>query len=463
MIEENSNAKFTFQSLNELGIFQLRTLARSIGVHLPTTMKKQELIEQILKVANGQIAPFVPTSKKGRPAKQIVEFKGSWSNQEETKVVVNSAFNSWELGKYLEPLLVSNFGVSSPCFEFNETDTTGAYNVEGIAFCEANGYVTLHVGGITKFNENNIVYISPQLAVDSVIRTGDTVQCLVNPKTKKACKVLSVNGAETGYACVFDKLEPIRPQPIVELFNKKELKFTKFLCPIGKGQRVLVRGERGSGKTELLKNMAEAFASVDMHTIFVSLDKRPEDKLFFDSKNIEFVFASFDTIPFRQMYMLELAVAKAKRMCEAKKDVVLIVDDLLAVARAYDFCLSKLNKTDYSGFDINTIIAIKKLLAVGKNVLNGGSITLIACIPCFGEVDDLRLVSMLDDVCNAHIILDKNLYQIGSKTYVSYRSKTDNETDLIDKSDIRKAYEIREKCNGKTEFEIEKIYQEFFD
>lgn len=463
MVFDTKDKNLTKEALYELGIFQLRSLARSIGVHLPTTLKKEELIEQILMVSSGQQAPFVPKNKKGRPAKGLADFSSAWAKQESSENGVK-AMNSWENGKFIESSGFSaSFGVSAPKSIFNETDTTNAFKATGVAFCEANGYVTLHLGGLTKLGQNDIAYISPQMALDFLIKTGDEVECLVNPKTNSVCKVLFVNGREIGHLNCFDKLHPIKPQPIVELFKKDELNFTKFLCPIGRGQRVLIRGERGSGKTELLKNMANGFALCNMHTIFVSLDKRPEDKLTFENSNIEYVFASFDTIPFRQMYMLELAVAKAKRMCEENKDVVLLIDDLMACVRAYDFCLAKANKTDFSGYDVNAVIAVKKLLAAGINAKEGGSVTLIGAMPCGVDGDDLRFVLTLDDVCNAHIILDKTLYKIGAKTYVSYQSQTDNENDLIGKEEMLKAADFRTQCKGKAYSEIERLYQKYFE
>ena len=87
--------------LDQLGIFQLRSIAREVGVHLPTTLKKQELINQILKVINGEIGPFVPKNKKGRPPKVIIGAESVWSTQEANADVKQEESHSWIKGKWI--------------------------------------------------------------------------------------------------------------------------------------------------------------------------------------------------------------------------------------------------------------------------------------------------------------------------------------------------------------------------
>ena len=464
MFSKTELKNLTEEKLNELGIFQLRTIARNIGVHLPTTMKKQDLVTQILKVAKGEVAPFVPKNKKGRPAKSLMDIQSSWSSQGSDTKSINLVNNSWELGKYIEPDLSfdANFGVSMPTFTYNE-DTDDGQIVEGIAFCEANGAVTLHIGGITKLNENNITVIKPQIAITSMIRTGDEIKCLLNPRTNSVFKILYINEKSEHQIKVFDKLQPILPNQIINLWGNKSLGVTKFICPVGKGQRVLLRGEKGSGKSELLKNIALQLDKSEIKTIYVALDKRPEDKINFSNTNIDYVFSSFDTIPFRQMYMLNLAIEKSKRMCENGLDVAIIIDDLFSAGKAYDYCLQRMGKDELLGLDISAIIALKKILAVGRNTDTGGSITLIGSLTVNNQFEDSRLLSMIDEICNCHIITDKNLYQGGFETWISLDSWTDNDRKLLSPSDLNIANKIKEECKNKTNIEIEKVCKKYFE
>lgn len=466
---KHSNNLYTESKLNEFGIFQLREIARNVGVHLPTTYKKDDLIQKILQVVRGEIEPFVAKNKKGRPPKNFIGYQSAWKKQEIDKENVNLFNSSWEKGAWLDTgNSVKEFGSGlkvcqdSVELKYNPELLKDCPTLEGVLFIEPNGWGTLHIGGILDLIGGSVAVVTPKLVEYFNLKTGDYIlgnyaEC---ENTLMINKVQKLNGKEPKKAerLSFNDLNISSSVDVIPLWKNKELQFTKYLAPIGKGQRVLVKGEKGSGKTKLLKALAFGFSSEDIHTIFVALDKRPEDKLDFSGSKVEYGFSSFDMIPFRQMYLIDLAIARAKRLCEEGKDVALVVDDLLAVVRAYNYCLPKSSNEHECIFDINAIIALKKLMAVGRNT-EKGSITLIGCISFGRSEEENRLIYQIDDLCNCHIEVDKQLFLAQMPCYILPTSYTDNSYALSSKEDFDMGQFIRSSSEGKSLAEISKIYE----
>lgn len=451
--------QFTEEELYQFGIYQLRDIARKLGVHLPTTYKKEELIEQILKIQSGELKPFVAKNKKGRPPKNFV-MKTEWTEQE-LKNISPESKTSWSNGKWVtmkfpELLVNESFSVSSPgIFE------TEDMNVRGIIYEEKNGWGTIHVGGLCNVFDNNLAVIPPSLMREYSLKSGDEVFCRYKEREglKTVYSLTELNGKSPRLfkRLNFEKLTPLKSNEVVPLWNDKNLIFTKFLSPIGKGQRAVVVGEKGSGKSFFLFHMAEEFAKNGIHTIFVSLDKRPEDKVCF-SENVETIFAPFDVVPFRQMYLLNLAIEKAKRLCEIGKDVAVFVDDLLAVVRSFEYCLEKEEHEKVDMFDLSSIIALKKIMATSKKILEGGSLTFVGCLGSSRE-EEKRLFELVDDLCNSHIFLSKELLNF-SKINVLPKSFTDNSLALLPEKDFNVGQQIKSECYNKNFRELAKIYEE---
>lgn len=458
--------EYTNQNLSQFGIFQLREIARSVGVHLPTTYKKDDLIEKILQVVKGEIKPFVAKNKKGRPPKSFIGYNGSWKKQEIEQNPQNLN-SSWERGHWLNTneqnkdfslkvsMPESNFFVSSN--DLGENEFT-----EGTVFIEPNNWGTLHIGGISNLVQSEVAIISPNLIEYFGIKTGDHIKATYENKEQSSFvkDIFSINGkqVENLSRTSFQNLNGISTTEILPLWENGELLFTKYLTPIGKGQRVLITGEKSSGKTKLLKDFALELSKNNLHTIFIALDKRPEEKMNLP-KEIEYGFSSFDMIPFRQMYLIELAVERAKRLCEMGQDVALVIDDLLSVARAYEYSI--INSSE-NQFNINSIVSLKKLLAVGRNTQNAGSITLVASIGDGKTDEETRLALMVDDLCNCHINLSKQMFLAGCECFVLPTSYTDNSFQLSNKDDTNLAFQIRSECENKNLIEVSKIYEKYF-
>ncbi|MBR1925534.1 MAG: hypothetical protein IJ837_01620 [Clostridia bacterium] len=461
----------TRENLNKFGIFQLREYARSIGVHLPTTYKKDDLIEKIMQVENGTIEPFVPKNKKGRPPKNVYDFNADWNvgyfeyaDQTEEKT-------SWVKGSFIqaqEPRenLFLNAKVSSKRELFITKDGQRPKEDSGILKIEPNGCGTLHLGGLNSLTNDDIAIIPYRMVKTYSLLDGDKVDCLCyddGSNYKQIADILKINDCILGglkrlYVSE-NRVDIIASSDVIKFWEDEDLAFSKFLAPIGKGQRVLVHADKNSNKSDFLNKLAIQTKNQNLHTIVVAIDKRPEEKSIYNQENIEYAFSTFDMTPFRQMYLVNLSIERAKRLCEMGQDVVLIIDDLISVLRAYNYSTISEQEEKVGEFNLNAIVAVKKLLAVAKNVEQAGTITLIAGVLNEQDSELEKIVSRFDSLCNSHIYLSEELYSLKAKSEVLPKSYTDNSYQLIDKLEIEKAEKLRQLTKDKTIKQIAEIYE----
>ena len=462
----------TREKLNKFGIFQLREYARSIGVHLPTTYKKDDLIEKIMQVENGDIQPFVPKNKKGRPPKNLYDFNSNWNvgyqyvDQTEEKT-------SWKKGSYLQSFepkedLFLNAQVSSRKELFITKDGQRPKEESGILMIEPNGNGTLHLGGLNSLTNDDIAIIPYRMVKTYSLLAGDKIDCLCyddGSGYKQIADILKINDCSLGdlrriYVSE-NSIDIISSNETINLWGDKSLTFSKFLAPIGKGQRVFVCADKNVIKSDFLNRIAIQTKKQNLHTIVVAIDKRPEEKSVYNQDNIEYAFSTFDMTPFRQMYLVNLAVERAKRLCEMGQNVVLIVDDIMSVLRAYNYSSISEQEEKIGEFGLNAIIAVKKLLAVAKNVEQAGTITLIAGVTNKQDLETQKLISRFDSLCNSHIYLSEELSLAKAKSEVLPQSYTDNIYQLLDKIDIEKSEKLRELTKDKTIKDIAEIYEKW--
>ena len=424
--------KYTKDNLNALGIFQLRDLARNVGVHLPTTYKKDELIEKILQVMSGEILPFVPKNKKGRPPKILVDYGGDVGFQNKPAKKTNKF--SWILGELMPEnsgvSFVEEFKVCMPDAVFYSKDENKPQKTSGVVFVEPSGAGALHVGGLSQIMNSDMAYISSDIIKAYNIKTGDEITCnvYVNLDNEKVVsEIEKINDFDIKlFERKYDSEKNFDVLASCKKIDFDELKELNTNVLIGKGQRVFVKSDKSLTCTKFLSKVSLSGNKNNQKTIVVSVDKRPEEKSLYDEKNIEYIFCNFDVTPFRQTYLINLGVERAKRLCEMGYDVMLLIDNMVSALRAYD-CYFDKNEQDACGYGMQAQIAIKKLLAVGGNVKNGGSITLFAGIY---ETDQEanKFFDRVESFCNSHIYLETNQngdFVINDKSY------TENAKEII--------------------------------
>ncbi len=237
-------------------------------------------------------------------------------------------------------------------------------------------------------------YVSPSQIRRFNLRTGDTVRGVIRkPKEGEKyfalLKVTSVNGAapsEMDERPNFDRLSPLFPDKKFNLEGDPTILSTRIIdifSPIGKGQRGLIVAPPKAGKTVLLKEIAQTIATNEpnIHLIVLLIDERPEEvadmRRSVRGPNVEVVSSTFDEAAERHVQVAEIVIEKAKRLVEAKKDVVILLDSITRLARAYNTTAPASGKVLTGGVDANALQYPKRFFGAARNCEEGGSLTII--------------------------------------------------------------------------------------
>jgi len=239
------------------------------------------------------------------------------------------------------------------------------------------------------------IYVSPSQIRRFSLRTGDTVTGVIRkPKDGEKyfalLKISTLNGqtpSETAERPVFDRLSPLHPDKKFDLeFNPSVIstRVMDIFSPIGKGQRGLIVAPPKAGKTVLLKEIAQAITAnyQDVYLIMLLVDERPEEvadmRRSVHGKNVEVISSTFDESAERHTQVAEIVLEKAKRLVEAGKDVVIMLDSITRLARAYNTTAPASGKVLTGGVDANALQWPKRFFGAARNCEEGGSLTIIA-------------------------------------------------------------------------------------
>lgn len=277
---------------------------------------------------------------------------------------------------------------------------------------------------------NHDVYISSSQIRRFQLRPGDVVTGQArHPKENERywglLKVEKINGQSADKIIVrpdFDKLTPIYPKEQLVLETEPEVLSTRLIdlvCPIGKGQRGLIVSPPKAGKTWLLKDIATAVARnyPDVHLMAILIGERPEEvtdinlHIKQETKGQGEVYSSnFDEPPEDQTHIAEMGLERAKRLVEEGKDVVMILDSITRLARAYNLAMPTSGRTLSGGFDPAALFPAKKYLGAARNIVDGGSLTVIgtALIETGSRMDDL-IYEEFKGTGNMELHLDRKL------------------------------------------------------
>lgn len=253
---------------------------------------------------------------------------------------------------------------------------------EGYGFLRVNGY----------FPSSDDVYISQAQIKRFKLQTGHTLVGQIRPakegeKYASLVKIDSVNDLEPEkiqYLRPFDSMVPIYPQEHIDLETPRHdlsMRLMDIFCPIGKGQRGLIVSPPKAGKTTLLKGIAHAIEANHPEIVLIALliDERPEEVTDFErSIKGEVVASTFDRLPEHHTRITELVLEKAKRLVEAGRDVVILVDSITRMSRAYNLIIPPSGRTLSGGLDPNAMHSPKRFFGAARNMEHGGSLTILA-------------------------------------------------------------------------------------
>ena len=307
------------------------------------------------------------------------------------------------------------------------------------------------------------IYVSPSQIRRFDLRTGDIVNGQVRPPKEgeryfALLKVEAVNGEnpeESKVKINFDNLTPIYPnQRFVLETNPKEMstRIMDLLTPIGKGQRGLIVAPPYSGKTVLLQKIANAITSNDPEVVLIVLliDERPEEVTDMQrSVKGEVISSTFDEPADRHIQVAEIVLEKAKRQVEHKKDVVVLLDSITRLARAYNTVEPHSGRVLTGGLDANALHKPKRFFGSARGTEEGGSLTIIGtCIIDTGSRMDEVIFEELKGTGNMELTLDRNLFQRRIYPAIDIRrSNTRREELLIPNDELQKIWVLRKVLN----------------
>ena len=264
----------------------------------------------------------------------------------------------------------------------------------GVLECLTDGYGFLRSSDYNYLSSPDDIYVSPQQIKKYGLKTGDVVECTVRPpheneKYFAMSTVKSINGREPSEVrdrVAFEHLTPLFPEEKFTLCGDKDttnpsVRIVDLFSPIGKGQRALIVAQPKTGKTVLMKDIANAIAAnhPEAYIMMLLIDERPEEVTdMARTVNAEVIASTFDEPADRHVKIAGIVLEKAKRMVECGHDVVIFLDSITRLARAYNTVAPASGKVLTGGVDANALQKPKRFFGAARNIEGGGSLTIIA-------------------------------------------------------------------------------------
>ncbi len=415
-------------------LIELKEIAKEFNIKNISKLKKSELIEEILKNSPKSIEKNgVILQEKITPKVKI----------EDNSTLVND--NKEEIREEKRERLK---------VMINESDTAiGVLEIlenNSFGFLRCNNYQT---------GENDI-YVSPSQIRRFNLRTGDEVQGKVREskegeKFKALLYVEKVNGENPERAVgrkSFESLTPIYPEDRLHLETNNEndlsSRLMDIICPIGKGQRGIIVAPPKAGKTTLLKKVAQNISKnyPEVKLIVLLIDERPEEVT--DMKrsiNGDVIYSTFDEEPQNHAKVSQMVLERAKRMVEQGKDVVILLDSLTRLSRAYNLTITPTGRTLSGGLDPGALIMPKKFFGAARNIEEGGSLTILATalVDTGSRMDDM-IFEEFKGTGNMEVHLDRKLQERRIFPAIDiYKSGTRKEDLILSDEEKEVAYSIR--------------------
>ncbi|WP_025640769.1 transcription termination factor Rho [Schnuerera ultunensis] len=373
--------------LREKKLEDLRVIAKTLGIKSITKYRKNELIDMILQ-NTGKEEEEVPQEKTSG------EIDINDIDMEELPEKVTEELEQME-----------NIDGAEGILEIHQ---------DGYGFLRSDNYLS----------GDNDIYVSPSQIRRFRLRTGDKVFGITRPaksgeKYKALLYVKSVNGLDPE-TCLnrpdFDSLTPIYPRKRIALEtvpNNLSTRIIDLMAPIGKGQRGMIVSPPKAGKTTLLKSVANAISKnhPDIEIIVLLIDERPEEVTDMQrSVDGDVVYSTFDELPNHHTKVAEIVLERAKRLVEHGKDVIILLDSITRLARAYNLTIPATGRTLSGGLDPGALHKPKRFFGAARNLEEGGSLTILATalVETGSRMDDV-IFEEFKGTGNMEIHLDRKL------------------------------------------------------
>ena len=434
----------TRETYAEMTLVDLKNKAKELGIKNISKLKKSEIIDELVKVTPNAIEKngVILTEKIAPKVREQENSNNTFSNNHENRENYSMTEEQKEEKKERLKVMINESGSSKGVLEVQENNNFG--------FLRCNNYLT---------GENDI-YVSPSQIRRFNLRTGDEVQGKVREakegeKFKALLFVEKVNGDNPEKAIGrknFETLTPIYPNERLHLEtdNEKDLssRLMDIICPIGKGQRGIIVAPPKAGKTTLLKKVAQNISKnhPDIKLIVLLIDERPEEVT--DMKrsiNGDVIYSTFDEEPQNHAKVSQMVLERAKRMVEQGKDVVILLDSITRLSRAYNLTINPTGRTLSSGLDPGALIMPKKFFGAARNIEEGGSLTILATalVETGSRMDDM-IFEEFKGTGNMEVHLDRRLQERRIFPAIDiYKSGTRKEDLLLSDEEKEVAFAIR--------------------
>lgn len=313
----------------------------------------------------------------------------------------------------------------------------------------------------------NDVYVSPSQIRRFGLKTGDIISGNTRIKTQAEkfsallylTKINGVSPSEATKRANFEDMTPIFPNERLRLENGQSstaMRIVDLLSPIGKGQRGMIVSPPKAGKTTLLKQVAQSVLknNPEMHLLILLIDERPEEvtdiKEAITGENVEVIYSTFDELPEHHRRVSEMVIERAKRLAEHKKDVMILLDSITRLARAYNLTVPPSGRTLSGGLDPAALHMPKRIFGAARNMREGGSLTILATalVDTGSKMDDV-IYEEFKGTGNMELVLDRKLQEKRVFPAIDIPKSGTRREDLLLSSEEQEAvYTMRKALNG---------------
>ncbi len=451
------------EKLQALPVGELREIAKANGIKSVSILRKQQLIDMILEVTQRN-------EKKEESEKTEESVKGSDEDKQET---AREQKNTGENGRHRKRHHSDNLEHRDEVPQENGVTRTGILEVmpDGFGFIRCDNYLP---------GEDD-VYVAPSQIKRFQMKTGDFITGRVrekreNEKFGALYYVDMVNGESLDKVLKrpnFEELTPIFPNERLHLEtdgHSTAMRIVDIVSPIGKGQRGMIVSPPKAGKTTLLKETAKAVLknNPEMEMIILLIDERPEEvtdiKEAIQGDNVEVIYSTFDELPEHHKRVSEMVIERAKRLVEHGKDVIILLDSITRLARAYNMTVPPSGRTLSGGLDPAALHMPKRFFGAARNMREGGSLTVLATalVNTGSKMDDV-VYEEFKGTGNMELVLDRKLSEKRIFPAIDItQSGTRREDLLLNADELGASYIIRNEMNGmRKEDAVEQILNLF--
>lgn len=416
--------------MTEKTIAELKQIAKEKGIKNISKLKKSELIETIMRASEKLSA------KKSEEQTEDEQFEKA---EKVEKTEKNQKKETHE-----------------------NNDISGVIQVleDGFGFIRCENFLT----------GTDDCYVSPTFIRKFNLKTGDMVCGNTRPprdgeRFPALIYIKTINGDAPGVAIHrtdFDDLTPIFPDERIRLEAQGasySMRLIDLVSPIGKGQRGMIVSPPKAGKTTLLKEIANSITKnyPDIHLIVLLIDERPEEVTDIkDNIKGEIIYSTFDQLPEHHIQVAEMVLERAKRLVEHKKDVVILLDSLTRLSRAYNLVIPSSGKTLSGGIDPGALHKPKKFFGAARNLREGGSLTILATalVETGSRMDDV-IFEEFKGTGNMEVHLDRKMSERRIFPAIDINKSGTRRDDLLMSTDELKAvYSIRRAFNECPPYEV---------